>query len=107
MDAHCNWAFNIPVNCFNAKKFARYTCMVVVSKLVVGDTQCMFLAKAAFKVGIFGIQSYFKVSCYQYLIFMGRFSALVYRGRDVGTLMEDLRDLLNDPARLHLYDSIK
>ena len=40
-------------------------------------------------------------------MFMGSFFALVYRGRDVGTLMEDLRDLLNDPARLHLYDSIK
>ena len=59
MDAHCNCAFNIAVNGFNAKKFARYTCMVVVSKLVVGDTQCMFLVYAAYKVGTFGIQSYF------------------------------------------------
>ena len=51
--------FKIAVNSFDAKKFAGYSCMVVVTKLIVGDTQCMFLAKAAYKVGIFGIQRYF------------------------------------------------
>ena len=44
MDAHCNCAFNIAVNGFDVKKFARYSQVLVVTKLVVGDTQCMFLA---------------------------------------------------------------
>ena len=58
----CKWMlivtglFNIAVNDFDAKECAGYNCMVVVTELVVSGTQYMFIAKAAFKVEIFGIQ---------------------------------------------------
>ena len=41
--ARCNWNFfNIAVNYFDAKKFARYSQVLVVTELVASGTQCIF-----------------------------------------------------------------